>query len=244
MRKIVDLKNVDTQELVYPATHSDAVLMPDGKTVTEAIANTAGGGGSSSESGSVLINVTASGEYALANGVANYVTFEMVDAECAFTFADAPTAEDILAGAWAEYKLYFQYSGAVISLPLGVVWSESCGMPIFENGYLYELSFVPIVLNVGVRWLGIWSKTTDKNTITIEFANDEYSDGYTLTASAPVTSDITFFFDNGLQLEMLQGETYVETSISGMAMPSMILGEQSGSQVADDYNIYKIVDKT
>lgn len=241
-RRIVDLKDVNTQELVYPATHSDAVLMPDGKTVTEAIANAGGGGGDGAVS--VHINVDSSGEYALTKDVANYVTFEMVDAECAFTFADAPTAEDILAGAWAEYKLYFQYSGAVISLPLGVVWSESCGMPIFENGYIYEFSFVPIALNIGVRWLGIWNKTTDKNTITIEFANDEYSDGYTLTASAPVTSDITFMFETGFLLEMLQGETYVETSSSNMGMPIMILGEQGGDQVADDYNIYKLVDKT
>lgn len=245
-RRIVDLKDVNTQELVYPATHSDAVLMPDGTTATEAIANAGGGGGNGVVS--VHIDVDSSGEYALTKDAVNYANFNIADALCTFTFANAPTYENIIGGSWGEYKLYLFYSqNAAISFNAGIVWGETCGAPIFEMGYIYEFSFVPIAFDNKVTWLGLWSKTAEKNVITIEFAYDSDLECYTLTASEPVSSDITFVLDNGRLLEMAAGESYVQTGegwSEGSAMPVMCLGELSGYTVYDDYNIYKIVDKT
>lgn len=358
-RRIVDLKDVNTQELVYPATHSDAVLMPDGKTVTEAIANAGGGGNESDVDGyvcqsftirdiwhviegnvitisaedaqhiaypasnkrayvrnefgmvggyvavwdasedramilcgnsiycillyfniddtfsitkaehyrlgefatqkyvqdaianvskSVHIDVDSSGEYALTKDAANYANFNIADALCTFTFANAPTHENIIGGSWGEYKLYLFYSqNATISFNAGIVWGENCGAPIFEMGYIYEFSFVPIAFDNKVTWLGLWSKTAEKNIITIEFAYDSDLQCYTLTASESVSSDITFAFENGMRIEMAAGESYAETIEGveeGWGMPAMMLGELSDYTVYDDYNIYKLVDKT
>lgn len=245
-RRIVDLKDVNTQELVYPATHSDAVLMPDGTTVTEAIANAGGGGGNGAVS--EHIDVDSSGEYALTKDAANYANFNIADALCTFTFANSPTYENIIGGSWGEYKLYFFYSqNATISFNAGIVWGENCGAPIFEMGYIYEFSFVPIAFDNKVTWLGLWSKTAEKNIITIEFAYDSDLQCYTFTASESVSSNITFSFYNGLVAEMAMGESYAQTSVNvpeGFPMPDMVLGELVGDTVYDDYNLYKLVDKT
>lgn len=242
-RRIVDLKDINTGDFVYPSTHSDAVFMPDGKTVTEAIAN-AGGGVSN---GSTRIDVTASGEYAIVKGMVNYVQFNIgtEDKACSFAFQDSPVYDDIIAGGWAEYKLCFRYDqDAAISFNAGIIWSESCDTPIFEVGYIYEFSFVPIAFDSKVAWLGLWSKTAEKNVITIEFAYDSFYEVYTLTASEPIASRIVFLFNNGLFLSMPAGETYVETSAAVYGLPTMHLNEMSGDVVADDYNIYKLIDKT
>ena len=255
-RRIVDLKDVNTQELVYPATHSDAVLMPDGRTVTEAIENAGsgtGGGGGASSAGSNHIEVTLSGEYEIKRNVANVVKFNLADYDyensCSFTFLDAPSYDDILAGGWAEYKVYFLYKGAAISFNTeGIIWSESCGNPVFESGYIYEISFVPFTDNGTLKWLGVWARTTEKGLITIEFTTEYSNDEYVcyLNASAPVGSTLMFVFDNGMVLQMVAGETFATTQSSyPINMPTIHTEDyQAGDVVSDDYYIYKLVDKT
>ena len=251
-RRIVDLKDVNTQELVYPATHSDAVLMPDGKTVTEAIAN-AGGGGGGSSLGSNHIEVTISGEYELRKNVANVVKFNLVDYDyensCSFAFVDAPSYDDIMAGDWAEYKLYLNYTGIAIAFNVeGVIWGESCGNPVLESGYIYEMSFVPFTDNGTLKWLGVWARTTEKDIITIEFTTEYNYDEYVcyLNASAPVGSTLLFMFDNGMVLKMEEGETFATfTSSYPINMPAIHTEDyQAGDVVSDDYYIYKLVDKS
>lgn len=122
-RRIVDLRDVNTQELVYPATHSDAVLMPDGKTVTEAIANS--GGGSS----------ISSAAYPLVSHGTNDTTFTLTPNT--YHVWDVVEQLDIALGEEIEgvvNEFVFQFSTGEtptsLTLPEGLMWAKETNLSL------------------------------------------------------------------------------------------------------------------
>lgn len=122
-RRIVDLKDVNTQELVYPATHSDAVLMPDGKTVTEAIANAGGGG--------AVPVVWLSNVYGELDIQPNKMTRISDSSSIIFNFIDA-TDNDM-------WFLELESDVEDVTFPDSTIWAND-NIPTLGDGKVYQIS--------------------------------------------------------------------------------------------------------
>lgn len=121
-RRIVDLKDVDTQELVYPATHSDAVLMPDGTTVTEAIANS-GGGSSNSAAYPLVSHGTNDTTFTLTPNT--YHVWDVVEQ------LDIALSEEI-EGVVNEFVFQFSTgeTPTALILPEGLMWAKETNLSL------------------------------------------------------------------------------------------------------------------
>ena len=146
MRKIVDLKNVDTQELVYPATHSDAVLMPDGKAVTEVVIRSVQVDNVSKTPADGVVDlgylnkeliVTSSDSMSLSPNV-YYRNTNASLSSLTITLNDVENSSII-----NEYFVEFttSSSGTTISLPSSIKWFNG-KTPTFDSGATYQISIV------------------------------------------------------------------------------------------------------
>lgn len=179
-RKIKDIKDKDTGELIYPKSHAKATYMSDGRTVEDAI-NQAGTGGSSSD---------GSGAYAEVNHGTSDTTFALTPNT--FHVWDEVASLDLsfaeeTAGVANEYLFQFT-SGATattLTLPDGLKWVNDNPLTITEN-MIYQVSVLR-----GMASVLEFSITPRKITNTVR------KDGSNLVFDYPVASEVTVVFYGG-----------------------------------------------
>lgn len=189
MRKIVDLKDLKAGELVYPATHSDAVLLPDGRSVTEAISEGGGGG---------------SAAYPQVNHGMNDTTFELTP-NTLHVWGEVRELDLSLApekaGVTNEYIVQFE-SGAIattLALPSGLMWAGD-SVPIVNPLKKYQLSIVN-----GLAVIAEFSYSLITNNITIE-TDWDFSKVW-LRSEYPLGTTLYFWAGSGYSQELAAGES-------------------------------------
>lgn len=133
-RKIKDIKDKDTGELIYPKSHAKATYMSDGRTVEDAI-NQAGTGGSSSD---------GSGAYAEVNHGTSDTTFALTPNT--FHVWDEVASLDLSfaeeqAGVANEYLFQFTSgtTATTLTLPDNIKWTEEL---VIEANRIYQVSIL------------------------------------------------------------------------------------------------------
>lgn len=165
-RKIKDIKDKDTGELIYPKSHAKATYMSDGRTVEDAINQTGTGDSSSGGSGAYAEVSHGTGDTTFALTPNTFHVWDEV-ASLDLSFADET------AGVANEYLFQFT-SGATattLTLPDGLKWTN---IPTISENMIYQVSILKgIASMLGVIYKIITKFYLNTGSDTIEYTIEE-----------------------------------------------------------------------